>query len=1154
MAATTASKISQLYVSLFGRAPDSAGLAFWSEALDSGAWTLSSIAKSMFDTTPARAYYPTNATADAVVTTFYTNVLGRAPDAEGLAFWVKEYNAAVTAKDVGGFFAKLITNVVEYKGTDAAGLKSQSLFANKVTVAEFYGTNGGTIAGATAALTGVTEVASTVDTAKTAILNPVVAGQTFTLTTSATADTFIGTSGKNDVITGTSASLNSDTIVDGSTADKDILTLNGVAFATAINSTGSTITGIENVNVNFDALTAATFDMAGVADAPAVAVSNIRAGATSLVTVQNVKSGTVITAGSGLAGGLTVTMAAANQSVTTNSAGVTGTTTVTTTGTGTITANSGTDALTLSSANGAITVNAAGAATGTLSAIASGSGAVNVTANAATGAVTGQSATGNVTIAANAATGTVTATATAGTAVVNANATAAITATGSSINITSANAGVAATPTVITVNGTAGAADAATVTANGIVTLTNNANLESLSLSGNTAAATYTIAASETIAVTGTQNVTIAGTAAVIAASTVTDNSTATTTASVTDVGGAGDYSLVKTDVISHVAASTAGTYTYANNARVTLAGNPAAGITLDIDDDAVGTTTVGTLNVTLGADTTAVLTVDNTADDIDTLNVTVSAAQTALDIRADNTATTGDTINLLGSRAVVVAATATGLALNGSAATGAITATAAANILTVSGGSAADTLTLTAGVANTSVSGNGGNDNFTAAGTYLATQTINGGDGTDTLNAGVATNLSAATFQNVEIIAQGANLLTLSSAQAANGLVITGAGAVTINNLAASVDFSGLVFSDATANTVISSANTNAAVGAAAARTFIGTAAIDVITGGDGNDTLSGLAGNDTLIGGAGADALIGGLGNNTYRYAVAATAGSGETITFNTTTGATETIDVTDAANTAVSVDLSLVNGAALLTGLDAITIGIADTATFAGSQITGLTLAVTGGDAASTLAVTGTTGDDTINLSTATVTTAVVTIAGGTGADTIVGSTGNDTITGGVGADTLTAGAGANTFVMVAADAGDTITDFDVTNVTGDTIDYNTALLSKDGAVVAPTGYQAAAAGVAIAVTTSVFELTGVTTGGTAANLVTALAATATDAVIDAGDTLLFVNYLTGGGAQVWRFVDANGADVDAAELTLLVTLTGVAADAVLSTNFV
>ena len=155
-------EISQLYVSLFGRAPDSDGLGFWVSSY-AGGNTIAKIAQSMYETTPARTYYPLYATPSEVVTTFYSNVLGRAPDAEGLAFWVNEFKNAATP---GTFFAKLVSNVVNYSGTDADGLSSQSLFNNKVTVAQFYGENGGTIAGATSALSGVTAVASTVDTAK----------------------------------------------------------------------------------------------------------------------------------------------------------------------------------------------------------------------------------------------------------------------------------------------------------------------------------------------------------------------------------------------------------------------------------------------------------------------------------------------------------------------------------------------------------------------------------------------------------------------------------------------------------------------------------------------------------------------------------------------------------------------------------------------------------------------------------------------------------------------------------------------------------------------------------------------------------------------------------------------------------------------------
>jgi len=216
-------EISQLYVSLFGRAPDNEGLGFWVSSL-AGGNTIAKIAQSMYETAPARAYYPLYATPSEVVTTFYTNVLGRAPDAEGLAFWVNEFNNAVSP---GTFFAKLISNVVNYSGTDAAGLVSKSLFTNKVAVGQFYGESGGTIAGAAAALTGVTAVAASVDTAKTAILNPVVAAQTFTLTTG--SDSFTGSSG-NDVFNAANAA--------GTAAGQTFTvadTLNGGAGTDALN-------------------------------------------------------------------------------------------------------------------------------------------------------------------------------------------------------------------------------------------------------------------------------------------------------------------------------------------------------------------------------------------------------------------------------------------------------------------------------------------------------------------------------------------------------------------------------------------------------------------------------------------------------------------------------------------------------------------------------------------------------------------------------------------------------------------------------------------------------------------------------------------------------------------------------------------------------
>jgi hypothetical protein len=195
---------------------------------------------------------------------------------------------------------------------------------------------------------------------------------------------------------------------------------------------------------------------------------------------------------------------------------------------------------------------------------------------------------------------------------------------------------------------------------------------------------------------------------------------------------------------------------------------------------------------------------------------------------------------------------------------------------------------------------------------------------------------------------------------------------------------------------------------------------------------------------------------------------------------------------------------------------------------------------------ITILGTETGETLDLTGA---TGLLVISGLAGNDIITGGGNADTITGGTGADNLTGGAGADTYVMLVADAGDTIADF---NVAADIIDYNTAVLAQNSATA--IAYEAAAAGTAIAVATTVFELTGVTTAGSAANLVAALAATATNATIDAGDSILFVNYLAAGGAQVWRFLDANGDNVDEGELTLLVTLTGVVADAVVTANFI
>lgn len=175
MAITTAmrTQVTQLYVSLFGRAPESSGLGYWVGQLDSGK-SIQTVAQDMYNVEPARAYYPAYLTNDEIIKQFYVNVLGRSADAEGLAYWTGKLNATGATK--GAVIVDMINAVTLYSGSDAAALTSKALFNNKVAAGLDYAVtqNGNDVAAATQVMTQFSTV-----------------GQTITLTTA--QDTKVGT-------------------------------------------------------------------------------------------------------------------------------------------------------------------------------------------------------------------------------------------------------------------------------------------------------------------------------------------------------------------------------------------------------------------------------------------------------------------------------------------------------------------------------------------------------------------------------------------------------------------------------------------------------------------------------------------------------------------------------------------------------------------------------------------------------------------------------------------------------------------------------------------------------------------------------------------------------------------------------------------------
>ena len=643
-----------------------------------------------------------------------------------------------------------------------------------------------------------TTTTTTTDTTTTTT-TPTVTATSAALTTS--ANTVAMTTG-DDTITGSDTTLTAgDIIVDHNSDDNDSVTITGATYATAVTSAGATISGVENVNVNFNAMTAATFTASGVYGS-VINVDTTLAGGNTTVTVDDANAGVTVNAGSSV------------TSLTVNGNGIADDTSITVNG-GTATTVSG----------------------------------------LATHGAAATSAAGDVTITANSAT--------------------TVNASGEIITVTAPAA------TAINLEGTTQTDDSATVATDGATTISMTSNVdgvagsqvvETLNLSGSSAAVSATVTGGiETINVSGSQNVTIIVADDVIDTETVANTSTGTLTVELSDVNGTSpDLSLVSANSIKINDASLgAQTVTLAAGANVDYADEGGAVLTFDMDDDTTTNVTTGTLNLTLSDAITSNFVIDQTAssDNFDKLALTVTKAQTGLDVRASTTVD----VTMSGAVAVTLAAGATFKSLDAGAMTAAVTGTTGASKKTITTGSGNDDITLDA-TAGLAVNLGAGNDiaeigNFTLD----ATSVIDGGDGTDTLqltNANANTGTGASAITGFEIFATTANASVNSAHIAGKVIVVTGANQLTLTNInTAVVDMSNVTSADAFTTVINANANIGTLIGAGTAFALTGTDKVDTITGNNGNDTIIGAAGDDVLTGGAGDDSITGGAGADTIR-----------------------------------------------------------------------------------------------------------------------------------------------------------------------------------------------------------------------------------------------------------------------------------------------
>jgi len=109
----------RLYNAAFARFPDSSGLRYWINEYKSGISNYRTIAQSFINSNEFALRYGANNSNEEFINNMYKNVLGRLPDASGLAYWVGNLNSGADSRVnvLGGFSESAENKILFSQGT-----------------------------------------------------------------------------------------------------------------------------------------------------------------------------------------------------------------------------------------------------------------------------------------------------------------------------------------------------------------------------------------------------------------------------------------------------------------------------------------------------------------------------------------------------------------------------------------------------------------------------------------------------------------------------------------------------------------------------------------------------------------------------------------------------------------------------------------------------------------------------------------------------------------------------------------------------------------------------------------------------------------------------------------------------------------------------
>ncbi len=112
----------RLYRAAFDRAPDRDGLGFWIDVMDHGV-TLDMVAAGFIDSPEFNDMISGNLANDVILTTFYKNVLHREPDQAGFDFWMNALSNGLGVDQLLVYFSESDENRAQVIGSIQNGIE-----------------------------------------------------------------------------------------------------------------------------------------------------------------------------------------------------------------------------------------------------------------------------------------------------------------------------------------------------------------------------------------------------------------------------------------------------------------------------------------------------------------------------------------------------------------------------------------------------------------------------------------------------------------------------------------------------------------------------------------------------------------------------------------------------------------------------------------------------------------------------------------------------------------------------------------------------------------------------------------------------------------------------------------------------------------------